>query len=87
MLALRGGYTYDPAPSPDETHEILFPSMTNNVFSFGLGYSNALFYSNFSAEYLMAKERNVGAVVPGLHLNPTLEMPIYTIAADFGFYF
>lgn len=35
--ALRAGYYNDPAPDPDETVNILFPSITNNVITFGLG--------------------------------------------------
>ncbi|MBC8382238.1 MAG: outer membrane protein transport protein, partial [Candidatus Cloacimonetes bacterium] len=34
-MALRAGYYYDPAPAPDETLNILFPSSTNNVVTAG----------------------------------------------------
>ncbi|MDP8226359.1 MAG: outer membrane protein transport protein, partial [Candidatus Celaenobacter polaris] len=37
-LALRAGYYYDPAPAPDETLTILFPSSTNNVVTAGFGF-------------------------------------------------
>ncbi|MCP5064220.1 MAG: hypothetical protein GY936_17410, partial [Ignavibacteriae bacterium] len=37
--AIRLGYYYDPAPAPDETLVILFPSSTNHVVTAGLGHS------------------------------------------------
>jgi len=56
-LALRAGYYYDPAPAPDETLNILFPSSTNNTITFGAGYRAGQWDFQFGAEYLMGKER------------------------------
>jgi long-chain fatty acid transport protein len=56
-LALRAGYYYDPAPAPDETLNILFPSSTNNAFSIGAGYKAGQWAFEFGAEYLIGAER------------------------------
>ena len=37
--AIRFGYYYDPAPAPDKTLNILFPSSTNHVGTLGFGQS------------------------------------------------
>ncbi|MBE0461491.1 MAG: outer membrane protein transport protein [Candidatus Aminicenantes bacterium] len=58
-IALRGGYYYDPSPSPDKTMNVLLPSYNFNVITVGIGY----FLDNLSIdvgfEYLTGKERNV----------------------------
>ena len=56
-LALRLGYYYDPAPAPDETLNILFPSSTNHVITGGAGYRAGNWAFEFGAEYLMGAER------------------------------
>lgn len=56
-LALRLGYYYDPAPAPDETLNILFPSSTNHVITGGLGYRAGNWVFEGAAEYLMGQER------------------------------
>ncbi len=43
--AIRLGYYYDPAPAPDETLNILFPSSTNHVGTAGFGYTFWEIYS------------------------------------------
>jgi long-chain fatty acid transport protein len=58
-LALRGGYYHDPTPSPDTTMNVLLPSFTFNVVTFGAGYKVADLQLDFGLEYLMGKERNV----------------------------
>jgi long-chain fatty acid transport protein len=57
VLAVRAGYYYDPAPAPDETLNILFPSSTNNAISAGVGYKAGQWAFEAGAEYLMGKER------------------------------
>jgi len=56
-LALRLGYYYDPAPAPDETLNILFPSSTNHVITGGLGYRAGNWAIEVGAEYLFGAER------------------------------
>lgn len=58
-LALRGGYYYDPAPAPDETLNILFPSSTNHVVTGGLSYGFGDWHVVGAAEYLFGQERVV----------------------------
>jgi len=58
-FALRGGYYYDPAPAPDETVSILFPSSSNDVATLGLGYKAETFFLNVGFEYLFGQERKV----------------------------
>jgi len=56
-LALRLGYYYDPAPAPDETLNILFPSSTNHVITGGLGYKAGNWMIEGAVEYLMGQDR------------------------------
>jgi len=70
QFALRGGYYYDPAPSPDETLVILFPSSTNHVLTAGCGYITDNLSFNFSLEYLMGAEREIADDL----VNPTNPM-------------
>ncbi len=69
--ALRLGYYYDPAPSPDETLNVLFPSSTNNVITFGLGHDFGNFRVDVAGEYLLGAERDIEAnatnATPGKH--------------------
>lgn len=68
--AIRLGYYYDPAPAPDETLNVLFPSSTNHVFTGGVGYSFGNYTVEAAAEYLYGADRDVEATthnMPGLH--------------------
>jgi long-chain fatty acid transport protein len=58
-FALRGGYYYDPSPSPDKTLNVLLPSATFNVITGGFGYSPNGIQIDFAVEYVMGKERDV----------------------------
>jgi long-chain fatty acid transport protein len=81
----RLGYTYDPAPSPDETHTLLFPSMDNHVIGGGFSYIGESFQISAALEYLIAEERNVNSVYEqeGQELPyDRLEMPILAGAID-----
>ena len=89
-MALRLGYYYDPAPAPDETLNILFPSSTNHVATAGFGYYADKFSVEGSLEYLFGAERDVemnivdGAVenMPGLH-----QMDVFAFSVGFGYRF
>ncbi|MFZ1291878.1 MAG: outer membrane protein transport protein [Melioribacteraceae bacterium] len=68
--AIRLGYYYDPAPAPDETLNVLFPSSTNHVFTGGVGYSFGNYTLEAAAEYLYGADRDVEATehnMPGIH--------------------
>ncbi|MEA2104095.1 MAG: outer membrane protein transport protein, partial [Candidatus Cloacimonadota bacterium] len=84
--AYRLGYYYDPAPAPDETLNILFPSMTNNVFTGGFGYKTEKLNVDFGIEYLMGEERDVTTAtadnMPGKH-----QMDILAFSLGFGYNF
>ena len=58
-FALRGGYYFDPTPSPDKTLNVLLPSATFNAISGGFGYSPNGIELDFTVEYLMGKDRDV----------------------------
>ncbi len=58
---LRGGFYYDPAPAPDKTVNILFPSSTNYVATTGFGYEIGKFNIDFGIEYLLGGERDIEA--------------------------
>ncbi len=69
-LALRAGYFYDPAPAPDETVNILFPSSTNHNATIGGGYTWNNFTLDLAAEYYFGEEREIEAAahnMPGTH--------------------
>jgi long-chain fatty acid transport protein len=59
-LALRGGYYYDPTPTPDETLTILVPGYDFNNITFGFGYNAGNFKLDVGFEYLMGKTREIG---------------------------
>jgi len=58
-LAIRGGYYYDPTPTPDKTMNFLLPSYTFNVFTLGLGYSLNGLVIDLGFEFLAGKGREV----------------------------
>jgi len=83
-LALRAGYYYDPAPAPDETLTILFPSSTNNVITGGFTYYINKINIDFGLEYLMGKERDVTITthnMPGKH---KLDIFAFSLAIGMG---
>lgn len=85
-FAYRLGYYYDPAPAPDETLNILFPSMTNNVVTAGFGYKTLKWNLDLGLEYLIGKERDITTAtaenMPGEH-----QMNIFAFGAAFGYNF
>lgn len=60
-VAIRGGFYIDPAPAPDETYNLLFPSISYNTVTVGASYSvsNLTFDAGF--EYLIGKDREIAA--------------------------
>lgn len=84
-MAVRGGWYYDPAPAPDETLNILFPSSTNSVLTGGLAYTKGKFLIELAGEYLFGVERNVAAAdhnMPGTH-----EMDVLAASIGLGYNF
>ncbi len=68
-IDLRLGYYHDPAPSPDKTLIMLFPSGTYNVGTAGFTYKTGCFRTDFGIEYLFGIDRHVplGDEQPGKH--------------------
>jgi long-chain fatty acid transport protein len=57
-LALRAGYCHDPAPSPDETMNVLLPSFSFNTFTFGVGFAvSSEWKIDAGLEYMAGKDR------------------------------
>lgn len=85
-VAVRLGYYYDPAPAPDETLNVLFPSSTNHVATGGFGYYADKFSVEGSLEYLFGQERdielNAENEMPGLH-----QMDVFAFSIGFGYKF
>ncbi len=89
MLALRGGYYYDPAPAPVNTMTILLPSLTYNVITFGIGYTNGGLTLDFGLEYLKGSDRELSAAdaLPGVGMPGIYGMNILVpnLAVSFNF--
>jgi long-chain fatty acid transport protein len=84
----RVGYYYDPAPSPDETLNFLFPSSTNHVATGGVSYKFGQMCVTGGLEYLFGAEREIEAHpsplapenMPGLH-----QMDIFAFSVGFTY--
>ncbi len=88
-FALRGGYYYDPAPAPETHLNILLPSITYNVFTFGFGYSTEKITLDVGMEYLKGADRDAdlagviaGTAMPGTH---GMNMLVPTIGFTYKF--
>ena len=85
-LALRLGYTHDPEPSPDETTNILLPSLTYNTITFGFGWKKNVLGIDLGFEYLIGTERDIAPSMeyennPGLH-NMKMMVPNISFTYD-----
>ncbi len=85
-FGLRFGYYYDPAPAPDETVNVLFPSSTNNVVTGGMSYYGEKFSVILAAEYLFGQERDIEFnntnEMPGVH-----QMDVFSFSVGFDYKF
>jgi long-chain fatty acid transport protein len=85
-LAVRGGYYFDPAPAPDATMNVLLPNYDFNGLTFGLGYETKGLSLDFGVEYLMGKERTIGAelvdAMPGVY---NMKILVPTISVHYKF--
>jgi long-chain fatty acid transport protein len=84
---LRAGYYYDPAPAPDETYNILFPSITYSGITLGAGYKIDNFVFDFGAEYLFGTDREINRLtnplaMPGTH---GMDIPAFSFGAGYEF--
>lgn len=58
-FALRAGVYTDPAPAPDETLNIIFPSISYTGFTVGCGLRMDNVTVDFGVEYLMGEDREI----------------------------
>jgi len=81
VLTVRAGYYNDPAPAPDETLNIIFPSVSYNAITAGGSYCLGKISLDLGVEYLSGEDREIpfesAYEMPGTH-----GMDI--IAASFG---
>jgi len=56
---VRAGYYNDPAPAPDETANIIFPSISYNALAIGASYCLGKINLDFGFEYLMGEDREI----------------------------
>ncbi len=86
VSAIRLGYYYDPAPAPDETLNILFPSSTNHAITAGYGYNGEKIFVDFGIEYLFGAERDIpmdpAYAMPGVH-----KMDVFAFGIGIGYKF
>ncbi|MEN8153434.1 MAG: outer membrane protein transport protein [Acidobacteriota bacterium] len=89
-FALRGGFYTDKSPSPEETLNIMLPSLHYNAFTFGFGYKKGKLSADFAVEYLTGAERfvdpmnyNTDAGMPGTH-GMKIIVPNITISYKLG---
>lgn len=79
----RLGYYYDPAPAPDETVNILFPSSTNHVATGGFSYNTGDLTIDAAAEYLFGAER---VITQGAdNMGGTHQMSIFSFSLGLGY--
>jgi len=82
-LSCRLGYYYDPAPAPDETINVLFPSSTNHVITGGATYKMGALSVIGGLEYLLGGEREIA---PAAHAMPgTHQMSIFAFSVGLGY--
>ncbi|MCU7490910.1 MAG: hypothetical protein HF300_10120 [Ignavibacteria bacterium] len=87
-FTVRGGYYIDPAPAPDETYNILFPSISYNAVSVGASYKVASLTFDLGYEYLIGKDRDINLQLGnGVALPATSGMNIQGISFGVGYGF
>ena len=88
-LALRGGFYWDPSPTPDSTMNVLLPSFDFSAICFGIGYRAGGLMLDFAVEYLIGKERNVDPYPSALEIENMpgiykMKIIVPTISLGFG---
>lgn len=58
-FTVRGGFYHDPAPAPDKTTNIIFPSITYNAFTAGASYCLGKVNLDCAFEYLLGTDREI----------------------------
>lgn len=83
-FAIRGGYYFDPAPTPDATLNILTPSFSFKSMVLGIGYKTGGLRLDAAVEYLTGKTRTIAppAAMPGVYEEKVL---CPTVGLSFSF--
>ncbi|MEI7813097.1 MAG: outer membrane protein transport protein [Ignavibacteria bacterium] len=85
-FTVRGGFYIDPAPAPDETYNILFPSISYNGVAVGASYSFSSFTIDAGYEYLFGKDRVI-TTASDTKYNGTHGMDIPAVSLGIGYNF
>ncbi len=90
MISLRGGFAHHPSPSPDDTLSPIFPVLSHNVLSFGVGYNGPV--RSITDQSLLGKltfDAFVQYVMAKTTTSRLQDLPVtyfgYTIYLDFPF--
>jgi len=88
-LALRAGYYFDPNPGPISTQNILLPEFKYHWVTLGFGYTSEKIIVDFSLEYGMGKDIEVGLAdyVPGQNMPGIHGMQIVCPSLSFTYRF
>jgi long-chain fatty acid transport protein len=92
-IAFRGGYYWDPSPTPDRTMNVLLPNYDFNVFTLGFGYELDGLKVDMGIEYLIGNDRNIPfekvlidpaweTAMPGLH---TMNIVVPNVSISYKF--
>lgn len=84
-LALRAGYFYDPAPAPDKTVNILFPSSTNHNATFGGAYTLGNITFDLALEYYFGEEREVETLEHNMAGTHQMDIFAYMLGLTYTF--
>ncbi|MGE5682960.1 MAG: OmpP1/FadL family transporter [Bacillota bacterium] len=85
-IAVRAGYYYDPAPAPDETYNLLFPSITYNAFTAGVSYTVSKLTFDLGFEYLKGKDREISQKVnPSAFGTQGMNITAVSLGAGYAF--
>jgi len=85
-FAFRGGYYFDPAPSPDVTMNVLVPNYDFNAVTFGFGYAlESGLHVDFSGEYLKGKDRDIPLTLADAEMPGYYTLKIWSFGASLGY--
>ncbi len=87
MFKGRLGYYYDPAPAPDETANILFPSTTYHAVTGGFGFGMKNITADFGIEYLFGEERDLDETADHTNSPGTQSFDIFSYTLGIGYNF
>ena len=92
VFTVRMGYYYDPAPAPDATMNLLFPSISYNALTVGMSYQIGNVGIDFVMDFLKGTSRSVQITQDYMLHNPdavggTLEVNNFAACIGFSYTF